>query len=147
MCSIDEITKAFVNTPHPGSRFEDISTTADDEGIYAYFVDSEQFNHDVKNLHYHAVALSFFTDAAFRYWLPAFMIAELHDPIEADIIADSIAYHLSDAQGAHARICAFSESEIESIKKFLTACSNKYNCENCTDDYQKALDKIAKANR
>ena len=139
------IKKGFADTPYPGSRRIDISATKyDDEGVYEYFVGSDQFDHDVKDLWYHSCALSFFTDAAFRYWIPAFMIAELENPVEADIIGESIAFHLSKAQGAHDKICQFSQSEIEALKLFLTTCVDNSD-EIYAAVYQKALDKIAKA--
>ena len=142
----DAIKSGFADTPYPGSRLIDISATKHDEGIYEYFVGSDQFDHDVKDLRYHSCALSFFTDAAFRYWLPAFMIAELEDPVEADVIGESIAFHLSDAQGAPARICVFTDREIDAVKRFLSACVSNSD-EIGAAVYRKALEKISKTLR
>ena len=142
----DRIKKAFANTPYPGSNYSDISATEyDDEGVYEYFVESDRFDHGVTDLRYHSVALSFFTTAAFCHWIPAFMLAELNDPEEADIIAESIAFHLSDAQGAHARITQFSDAELDAVKGFLSECVRRYPDEISSECYRKALAKIAKA--
>lgn len=140
------IKSAFRDTPYPGSEYTDISATEyDDEGVYDYFVGSDQFEHPATDLRRNSVALSFFTDEAFRYWLPAFMIAELDDPEEADVIAGSIAYHLSDARGAHCLILKFSENERSVIKDFFKECIRRYPDENSSKCYRKALSKINKA--
>ena len=140
------IRKAFGDTPYPGAEYSDISATEyDDEGVYEYFVGSDQFEHPVKELRYNSVALSFFTDEAFRYWLPAFMFAELDDPEGADIIAESIAYHLSAAKGAHRLILNFSDAERSATKDFLAECIRRYPDEISSECFRKARTKIHKA--
>ena len=74
------IERAFAETPHPGNNFSDISATQWDEGIVDYFRRSTWRGHQTTNLRKHVAALSFFTHKAFRYWLPAFMLAELEEP-------------------------------------------------------------------
>ncbi|MFC4994841.1 DUF6714 family protein [Rubritalea tangerina] len=139
---IDNIKSAFKNTPYPGSEYSDISATRyDDEGVHQYFKNSDQFEHSVEDLRYHSCALSFFTDAAFRYWLPAFMLAELRDPEEADIIADTIAFSLYTS-GAHQRISSFSDSELIAVKEFLFECTRRYDDEISSEPFMKALSKI-----
>src|SRR5688572_26710362 len=92
-----QIEAAFAATPHPGRAFAAISATLDDEGIVAYFGATTWRGHHVRELRRHVAALSFFTDAAFRYWLPAFMLADLDSPREADVIAEHIAGSLAAA--------------------------------------------------
>ena len=75
----EQIISAFKDTPHPGNRFEDISATLRDEGIVDYFAGRTWRGHEVKDLHYHYDALSFFTPKAFRYYLPAFVLADLSE--------------------------------------------------------------------
>jgi hypothetical protein len=72
-------------------------------------------------------ALSFFTDKAFRYWLPAFMLAELESPVEADIIAEGIAFHLTEASGAGARLREFAPEELKAIGSFCDECAERYD--------------------
>ena len=66
------------------------AATKQDEGIVDYFRGTTWHGHAVADLRYHSVALVFFTDAAFRYWLPAFMLAALGDAETADVIPESI---------------------------------------------------------
>jgi len=123
---VDDIKEAFGKTPYPGSNCNQISVSYDDEGIYEYFVGSDQFDHHVSDLRYHSCALSFFTNEAFRYWLPAFMIAELTEPDEADIIGESIAYQLSSAIGGSSRLGVFDHTELLAIRAFLNWCKGDH---------------------
>src|SRR5690349_8547569 len=99
-----KIERAFAETPAPRREFTDISASYDDEGIVAYFRGLSWRGHQAGELRKHDAALSLFTDKAFRYWLPAFMLAELEEPETADVIAERIAYHFSEAQGRDERI-------------------------------------------
>lgn len=121
------IEAAFADTPSPGNAFEDISSTQDDEGIVEYFRGTGWHGHRVQDLRRHEAAMSFFTDKAFRYWLPAFMLAELENPIEADIIAEGIVFHLTEASRADARLRQFSQNELEAIACFCDACAERYD--------------------
>ncbi|MDB6147819.1 MAG: hypothetical protein JWO45_1483 [Spartobacteria bacterium] len=116
-----QIEAAFADTPAPGKEFEDISASMDDEGIVAYFRGRPWRGHRVKDLREHEAALSLFTDKAFRYWLPAFMLAELEDPEMADVIAEGIAFHFTKA--AEARLQQFTPGELEAIAGFFDECA------------------------
>jgi hypothetical protein len=129
-----QIEAAFADTPAPGGEFDDISASMDDEGIVDYFRGTTWRGHRVQDLRYHEVALSLFTDKAFRYWLPAFMLAELSHPVEADVIAQGIAFHLTDSQFADARLRQFAQDELGAIAAFLNECAQRYN----GTDYQEA---------
>ena len=77
---IEEIQKVFAGNEHPGERFlqgtfegcepyEEVGPferLEDWKGIEAGFLDG------------HAAALSFFSEAGFRYFLPAYLISDLH---------------------------------------------------------------------
>ena len=110
---------AFARTPAPGGRFEDISATPDDEDIVEYFRGTSRFGHDVAMLRFHSVALSFFTDAAYRYWLPSFMLAVLDHPGEADVIPEFIVSSLM-RRGP----LSLPQEELEAIAAFLEACAD-----------------------
>ena len=118
-----KIENAFADTPAPGREFGDISASYDDEGIVAYFRGRSWRGHRVEDLRRHDTALSLFTDKAFRYWLPAFMLAELEDPETADVIAESIAFHFSEFQGRDKRIEQFAQDELEAVAAFLEECA------------------------
>jgi hypothetical protein len=118
-----QIEAAFADTPAPGREFEDISASMDDEGIVAYFRGRTWRGHRVKDLREHEVALSLFTDKAFRYWLPAFMLGELEDPETADVIAEGIAFHFSEAEGRDSKLRQFAPDELEAIAAFFDECA------------------------
>jgi hypothetical protein len=123
-----QIEAAFAETPSPGTDYDDISATKyDDEGIVDYFRGTTWRGHRVQDLRHHEAALSFFTDKAFRYWLPAFMLAELESPVEADIIAEGIAFHLTEASGADARLREFAPEELKAIASFCDECAERYD--------------------
>ncbi|MGJ8723473.1 MAG: hypothetical protein ACSHYB_02860 [Roseibacillus sp.] len=136
-----KIKDAFAHTPFPGSTFEDISASEQDEGIFEHFTGRERFAHTAAELRCYADALSFFTLKAYRYWLPTFMIAELSNPQEADIIADYIASGLS-RRGAHAKVSSFSDEEIEALMDFLHECIRRYPDDISSESFRKALSKI-----
>ncbi len=118
-----KIESAFADTPAPGREFNDISASSDDEGIVAYFRGRSWQGHRVEDLRKHGAALSLFTGKAFRYWLPAFMLAELEDPEAADAIAEGIAFQFSEAQGREERIRQFTRDELEAIAAFFEECA------------------------
>jgi len=119
---IAQIEAAFADTPPPGDGYDDISAVNYyDEGIVDYFRGTTWRRHRVQDLRFHDCALSYFTDKAFRYWLPAFMIAELEHPVEADVIGEDIAHHL--IRGADARLRQFAQDELEAVAAFLEECA------------------------
>ena len=59
-------------------------------GIENYFRGTTWRGHSAIDLRCHRAAFSFFTPQAFRYWLPAFMIAAIKDPEGADVVGDYI---------------------------------------------------------
>lgn len=50
---------------------------------------------DSKLLKYHNSALSFFTEEAFRYFIPAYMIFLIDDIKSADLLSDNVILHLT----------------------------------------------------
>lgn len=122
-----KIEAAFADTPSPGTQFSDISATPFDEDIVEYFKGTSWRGHRVLDLRYHDAAMSFFTDKAFRYWLPAFMLAELESPEEADVIGEGIAFHLTRASHADARLSVFTPDELGAIAAFFEECAIRYD--------------------
>ena len=120
-----QIEEVFANTPGPGEGFDEISASIDDEGIVNYFRGTRWRGHQVQALRIHSVALSLFTDKAFRYWLPAFMLAELENAEAADILGEGIAFHLTDAESAEARLRQFTRPELEAIAGFFDECARR----------------------
>jgi hypothetical protein len=121
----ETIVAAFANTPHPGDD-NITSPKGNDEGTEEYFRGRTWRGHTPRDLRLHSSALSFFTPAAFRYFLPAFLLAEIDDPETADIIAESIAFHFTRALGRDARLPLFSTQELAAIAAFFDECALRY---------------------
>lgn len=82
------IRAAFAKTPMP--KDSKLVNTYDDEGAQEYFGGRCWDGHSVEDIRLQADAMSYFTPEAFRYYLPAFMLAELSDPEIADIVGEYV---------------------------------------------------------
>lgn len=123
--------------PPPPDRI--LAPTYDDEGVAAYFRGRTWQNHEVATLRYHDVGLSFFTAEAFCYYLPAYMLAVLEDLEAADVIYDSILFHLSPEQlgkqwadSYQARIAGFTEEQKRAISAYLAWCGARSDDDSCS---------------
>jgi len=122
------IKKAFKDTPYPVGKLTD---TYDDEGVSEFFAGKQWENLNAPDLRKHDVALSFFEPEAFRYFLPAFMLAELSDPETADVIGESIVFHFSKPkefwiESYEKRISLFTRNEKEAIVRFIDYMQSTY---------------------
>ncbi len=74
----------------------------------------------LKTLECMNLSLTFFSSPAFRYYLPAFMLASIRDPVRADVIDSGIIFHLERAvTGENDRLNAFSPQEREAVARFV----------------------------
>ena len=124
------IIQAFDKTPMPKGKLTD---TYDDEGAQEYFSNTKWNEHSAKNLRIHEAAMCFFTPEAFRYYLPAYMLAELHDPEEADILGEYVVYQFSMPDKnwdgiLKERLSLFSSEEKNAILEFIKYMQNVYDC-------------------
>jgi len=95
---ISEIEAAFSTGTPPQPDKDNISKIcSDDEGTAEYFAERTWRGHTAKQLRELDFALTVLTPQAFAYYLPAYLIADIEDPEEADIIIDSLMYHLSSS--------------------------------------------------
>jgi hypothetical protein len=120
MTLTEQLIAAFKDTPHPGNNFDDISATLHDEGIVDYFAGKTWQGHNLKDLHDHYDALSFFTPKAFRYYLPAFLLADLSEEgngILSDFIAH--AFTLRDNATVQLYLDEFSKVELEALAAYF----------------------------
>jgi hypothetical protein len=122
------IKAAFAKTPKPGHKLTD---TYDDEGAQEYFEGRTWDGHSTRDIRSHADAMSFFTPEAFRYYLPAFMLAELREPDIADIVGDYVVYKFGPPtkswQPSHAaRLSLLTTEEKQAILLFIRYMQNKY---------------------
>lgn len=122
----DHIIEAFAETPRV--RGGGIGSVGDPESddLAKYFTGKSWRGHSAKQLREHASALSFFTPEGFRYFLPAFMLAELDDPVAADVIAQSILFHLCKADGREDRARILAVNEREAVARFFDECKLRY---------------------
>ena len=118
------IRAAFEETPAPPGK---LTSLHDDEGVSKYFSGTHWDGHSARDLRGNAAALSFFEPDAFRYYLPAFMLAELKDPETADIIAEGIAFNFQQREIRERLLPEFSSREIDAILAFLRECAVRYS--------------------
>ncbi len=90
------IWSAFKDVPYPGDGNITPSNYGEDKDIANYFRVTSQRGHPVASLHYHESALCLFTDDAFHYWLPSFLVAAATDPEEADVILDGLVFSFQE---------------------------------------------------
>ncbi|WP_455220471.1 DUF6714 family protein [Kaarinaea lacus] len=121
----EKINTAFSRNTIPEGKL--CSSEYDYEDTHFGFTGTTWQEHDALFLRKHASSLSFFTAEAFHYYLPAFMMAELKAPDTADIIAESIAFHLTEAPGSEERIKQFSREELLAVVAFFNLCAARYN--------------------
>lgn len=95
---IAHIEAAFADARVPAA--DNISQpTYDDEGTSAYFRGKTWRGHSARQLRSLDFALTVMTPEAFAYFLPAFMIADIESPIEADTIPESLLFNLTPDAG------------------------------------------------
>jgi hypothetical protein len=80
---VESIEKAWANVQYPGDQNIFTPKSYDDEGIAKYFSGTTWRGHGVAGLRSRCSAISvFFTPKAYHYWLPAYLIAAVDDPME-----------------------------------------------------------------
>ena len=122
---INKIESAFKNTPKPTGL---LSRNPSEDAPANYFSGRSWQGHKTTDLRQHLDAFYEFEPEAFRYYLPAFMLADLTDPIDADIIGEAIVWfftprenvRLIDKEYIHNRISLFSQQELAAIVAFIT---------------------------
>jgi hypothetical protein len=80
-------------TPPDGGNIS--KPTYDDEGVSEYFTGKTWEGHTARELRILDFAPSVFTDEAFAYYLPAYLIADIEDPKESDTNAERVLFWLS----------------------------------------------------
>jgi hypothetical protein len=135
----EQIVEAFAATPRPCDDAIAVESY-DDEGTAEYFHGRAWQGHPAERLRYFSSSMSFFTPEAFRYFLPAYMLAELDDPKEADIIAESIAFHFD--RFTSDRRPPFTAEELRGVRSFFKECARRYADGVSDRKYNKAARKI-----
>lgn len=117
----------------------------DYDNAHGGFTGTNWQEHDAAYLRMNEGALSFFTPEAFRYYLPAFMMAELSNPETADIIAEGVAFHLTDTPFSKERIATFNKEQLLAIIAFFECCANRYKDGIYDVVYKHAAEELNKA--
>ncbi|GMU83528.1 MAG: hypothetical protein AMXMBFR47_33980 [Planctomycetota bacterium] len=93
-----EIEAGFAATPPPDPR--QLIATYDDEGIVDYFAGRDRWDHTPWDLRWLEASLSYFTPSAFRYYVPAYMLATLDDRDTMDSVPDRLWRTFCDWSGS-----------------------------------------------
>lgn len=87
----EQVELAWSNAVYPGDENIFASDSYDDEGITCYFSGTTWEGHSVADLRARETALStFFTPAAYHYWLASYLLAAIEDPDELSQGVDSL---------------------------------------------------------
>lgn len=127
-----QIEKAFAHRAYPGDEnlVAGVSPqSADDEEEIARVMRGKHWKGlSVQFLRLHESGLYFLSPEAFRFYLPAYLIASIVDPNKADIIAENLftafAFPAEDISPARIkwwadRMNGFTEAEKQAIKSWL----------------------------
>ena len=132
---IEGIRQAWRDVAYPGDDHISRPDSYDDEGIANYFRGTTWRGHDPMKLRGHSSAFTFFTPEAFHYWLPAFMIAAIQNPEEADVILARIADSICDCNPQRWRL--FTHAQRLAVAAYLRFQIEKFG--NGAEDERKAL--------
>jgi len=130
------IEDAWRDVPYPGDDKIFTPESYDDEDIVRYFGGTTWRSHSPTGLRCHSSAFTFFTPEAFHYWFPAFMIAAIQDPEEADVVVDRIPSSLSDSY-ASKRWPLFTCAQKQAIAAYLRFQIERF--QEGTEDERRAL--------
>ncbi len=139
---VRSIEDAWRGVPYPGDDKIFHPDSYDDEDITNYFRGTSWRGHDTVKLRVHSSAFTFFAPEAFHYWLPAFLIAAIENPAEADVIVDYIPWSVSD-RDAPQRWPLFSQVQRRAVADYLRFQIEK--CSDGADDERKALGILERA--
>ena len=136
------IEDAWREVPYPGDDRIFTPDSYDDEDIVNYFGGTTWRGHDPVNLRAHSSAFTFFTPEAFHYWLPAFMIAAIQNPDEADVICDRIPRSITNKYEPQ-RWQLFSPAQRQAVAAYMRFQIERFP--NVADDERRALDILERA--
>ena len=77
-----------------------ISESTWDEGVTEYFAGTPWYVHSAAQLRSFDYAPHIFTDEAFAYYLPAYMIGDIEEPVVSDTNVERVLFWLSANRGS-----------------------------------------------
>ncbi len=97
---VETIANAWAKVPYPGDQNNFTPDSYDDEGITKYFSGTTWKGHAITGLRSRCFAINvYFTPAAYHYWLPAYLIAAVEDPLELSQGVDSLVASVTPGRG------------------------------------------------
>lgn len=134
---VARIRRAWAGATPPGAA--SISRpTYDDEGVSAYFAGKTWQGHDAATLRRLDFATSVFTDEAFAYYLPAYLIAAIEDPDTLDVVTDNILFALSAPGRGPAVIARLDTQQRLLLREYLALVRERDG--DLMDDYVAAIE-------
>src|ERR1700741_4292626 len=128
MVFAEQLAVAWADVDAPQHQDLTIHRCQECDEIAAYFAGKPwQELTNVNELRYHADALFLFSNAAFHYYLPAFMCATLDNPDAADLIPDKIVFTFESEFGASSRnrLELFSPRQLKLVGEFFTILAER----------------------
>jgi hypothetical protein len=95
----DVIESAFAGVPHPGDDRITVCSGGDADEVLACFRGRTSGGFSAQQLRHHDYALSYFSEDALLYFLPAFLIALVEAPETADTIQTRILWMFTVPSG------------------------------------------------
>ncbi|WP_028103487.1 DUF6714 family protein [Pseudoduganella violaceinigra] len=93
--------------------------THDDEGVSAYFAGKSWEGHSARALRGLEFATSVFTDEAFAYYLPAYLIAAIEDPDTLDVVVDGTLSALARKEHGRAVIARLDAQQRQTLRDYM----------------------------
>jgi len=134
---IARIRRAWADATRPNASAISVPTY-DDEGVSAYFAGKTWEGHSASTLRKLDFATSVFTDEAFAYYLPAYLIAAIQDPDALDVVADFILYSLARPERGPAIVARLDATQCALLCEYMELVQERE--EDLMDDYIRAIE-------
>jgi hypothetical protein len=96
------IADAFAEVEYPGDvHLIENPRHPEYEELTEFFRGTTWRSHSAAKLRWHSRALSLFTPAAWHYFLPAFVIADLEDPLATDVLGGTVRTQFAPTSRQH----------------------------------------------
>ena len=112
------IEDAWRDVPRPPDSGIFTPDSYDDEDIVNYFSGTTWRGHHAADLRAYSSAFTFFTPAAWHYWLPAFVIAAIEEPEEADACVERLTQSIYDDNAAN-RVALLSTTQRHALCEYF----------------------------
>lgn len=120
----EKLERAFPDAPYPEENTLTECDCPECREITEYFRGKTWQGHTVKQLRWLAAALNLMTAEAVHHFLPAFVLAELEDPEEADIIYNSLVFIFTPSGSSRYKqnIALLTKAQREAMTEYFRYC-------------------------